>query len=205
MGLVISTNMFIFFSVVILLIVTFLKLLNKNRQNVNVNYKEEFVKLVFVVYILMVAGVTLFPVSIGGYKQHVSINLHPFEQLIYQIKMMGIKAGDSKLFRMKLILKNFGGNFILLFPLGILAPIIFKKINTIFKVVLLGFLVSLFTELIQVVEVLINLSRWSRAFDVDDIILNTLGATVGYLMYRIFTLLLQKFKNINKEKDNAAI
>ena len=63
---------------------------------------------------------------------------------------------------------------------------------------MIGFLVSLFTELIQVIEVLINLSRWNRAFDVDDIILNTLGATVGYLIYRIFTLLLQKFKNINK-------
>ncbi|WBW96205.1 VanZ family protein [Oceanirhabdus sp. W0125-5] len=147
-------------------------------------------------------GISIYWISIKPYtkinlnilKQHFSYNLQPFKQLTYQLERMEIESGGSKLFRIKLILRNFGGNFILLLPLGMFSPMIFKKVNTIFKALLLGFLTSLAIELTEILEVLLNISRWGIAFDIDDIILNTLGAAIGYLVYKIFATLLQKFK-----------
>ena len=46
------------------------------------------------------------------------------------------------------------------------------------KVTLVGFLISLCVELIQ-------LPFASRASDIDDVILNTLGVIIGYIIYRI--------------------
>jgi len=53
------------------------------------------------------------------------------------------------------------------------------KVNKLWKVVLLGFLISLLVEVIQ-------LFASKRSFDVDDLILNTLGAGIGFLLYRLF-------------------
>lgn len=63
-------------------------------------------------------------------------------------------------------------NILLFFPIGFLTPALTKK-NPIF----LGFLFSLFLEVIQLVT-------RKGVFEIDDIIFNTIGAAAGLLMYK---------------------
>ncbi|MCZ4099573.1 MULTISPECIES: VanZ family protein [Streptomyces] len=72
--------------------------------------------------------------------------------------------------------KQIGGNLVLGVPFGILLPVLFPKTRGLLRVVLVTALVMVLVEAAQgaIVE--------GRAFDVDDVILNTTGALVGYLL-----------------------
>jgi glycopeptide antibiotics resistance protein len=77
------------------------------------------------------------------------------------------------------LLINIVGNVAVFIPLGLGLAGILQNSNrrqTIWRTVLAGFLVSLAIELIQ-------LAIPSRATDVDDLIFNTLGATLGGLLF----------------------
>lgn len=73
-------------------------------------------------------------------------------------------------------LKNILGNFALFIPIGILLPALCGKADRWYKGVLAGFIVSLTCEILQYVFGL-------GAADVDDLILNTLGAAAGSCIY----------------------
>ena len=73
-------------------------------------------------------------------------------------------------------LKNVLGNFAIFLPLGILAPVLWGRMDRFYKPVLLGFLVSLLFEALQFVFGL-------GMSDVDDLLLNTLGAAAGSGVY----------------------
>ncbi|MCL1948288.1 MAG: VanZ family protein [Turicibacter sp.] len=81
------------------------------------------------------------------------------------------------------------GNFFLLFPLGIYLPLFYKKHRwNVFKVVGTAFLVSLTIELSQ-----LGYSHFVgytyRSFDVDDLLMNTLGAFTAYLIFGLGNLI----------------
>ena len=71
---------------------------------------------------------------------------------------------------------NILGNMIIFIPVGLAWPFCFRKLNTISKTVLAAFGFSLFIEITQ-------LPFYSRCSDVDDLILNTIGAFLGALIY----------------------
>ncbi len=92
-------------------------------------------------------------------------------------------------------LRNIGGNILLFIPFGILMPMKFKKVNKGLKIVLLGFLSSLTIECIQ-------LQLTFRSFDIDDIILNSFGVYIGFLIYKSVTLIFmsrQSHEKIHQE------
>jgi glycopeptide antibiotics resistance protein len=66
------------------------------------------------------------------------------------------------------------GNFIMLLPLGIYLPLLYKNLK--------GFLPVTFVALLSSVSIeLMQLATSVRITDVDDVILNTTGASVGYI------------------------
>lgn len=69
-------------------------------------------------------------------------------------------------------------NVVLFVPLGLLVPIIWKKMNKLSNLIATGFL---FTILIEASQLLNN-----RRTDIDDILLNVLGAVVGFGLFRLF-------------------
>ncbi|MBQ5820919.1 MAG: VanZ family protein, partial [Clostridia bacterium] len=71
------------------------------------------------------------------------------------------------------LLLNVIGNAAMFVPSGIVLPIVYKRLNTFWKVLLTGIGMSLCIELIQ-------LPFSARATDIDDLILNTIGVIVGY-------------------------
>jgi glycopeptide antibiotics resistance protein len=74
--------------------------------------------------------------------------------------------------------KQIVGNFIMLFPLGIYLPILYKRLNKFWRVFLVSLLVSVSIEILQ-------LATRFRSADIDDVILNTTGALIGYLFFKL--------------------
>ncbi|MFJ8091238.1 VanZ family protein [Streptomyces griseofuscus] len=72
--------------------------------------------------------------------------------------------------------KQIGGNILLGVPFGILVPVLAPGARGIWRVLLLTATVMLLVEMAQGALVT------GRAFDVDDVILNTSGALLGYLL-----------------------
>ena len=79
-----------------------------------------------------------------------------------------IKGNESLLF-------DIIANTIMLFPLGILAPLWLRKADNVKKVALTGFLVSLVIEITQLITT-------RGYFEIDDLFHNTLGAVIGALI-----------------------
>ncbi len=71
--------------------------------------------------------------------------------------------------------KQIGGNLLLGVPFGVLVPVVAPRARGLVRVLLLTASVMLLVEFAQGALVT------GRAFDVDDVILNTAGALVGYL------------------------
>jgi glycopeptide antibiotics resistance protein len=61
-------------------------------------------------------------------------------------------------------------------PSGMILPVVYKKRNSFGKVLITGAFISLGIEILQ-------LPFASRASDIDDLILNTLGVAIGYGIY----------------------
>jgi glycopeptide antibiotics resistance protein len=76
------------------------------------------------------------------------------------------------------------GNVVAFVPLGLLAPIVSARWRTAPRVLLLGLLVSTAVELAQLGWDLVVGMPW-RAADIDDVIVNTFGALVGYGIWRL--------------------
>ena len=73
-------------------------------------------------------------------------------------------------------------NLVLFVPLGFFLPLLYKKYHHIKNVVLTGFLFSLSIEIIQ-------MFGWG-ATDINDLIINTVGACLGYLIYYLLSKIL---------------
>lgn len=71
---------------------------------------------------------------------------------------------------------NFVGNTLMFLPVGIVYPIVYKDLNNPVKVIAAGMGFSLAIEILQ-------LPFYERVSDIDDLILNTLGYVLGYLIY----------------------
>ncbi|WP_328404532.1 VanZ family protein [Streptomyces sp. NBC_00390] len=72
--------------------------------------------------------------------------------------------------------KQLGGNLVLGVPFGLLLPVLVPRARGLLRVVVATALVMTLVELVQGALVT------GRAFDVDDVILNTTGALLGYLL-----------------------
>ncbi len=74
------------------------------------------------------------------------------------------------------VIWNVAGNMAMFIPSGIVLPVVYRELVGFWKTVAAGALISLSIEILQ-------LPFASRASDVDDLILNTLGVAVGYGIY----------------------
>lgn len=87
-------------------------------------------------------------------------------------------------------------NIIMFMPLGFLLPLIWENFRNAGKVVLMGFLMSLTIEICQLFNI--------RTTDIDDLMMNTLGALAGYCCWKLFSHLFcnagKKSVEINKKE-----
>ncbi|MBR6801650.1 MAG: VanZ family protein [Eubacteriaceae bacterium] len=109
-----------------------------------------------------------------------NINLTPFKFVLHT------KTASDTYF-----LVNVLGNIAFFIPLGIMTPMLFCG-NSFILSVGGGALFSLIIELMQLPIL--------RATDIDDIILNTTGAVIGYVIYLIISKRFPKIKSMFKIK-----
>lgn len=77
------------------------------------------------------------------------------------------------------------GNIIMFLPLGFFLPLLWKKFSSPKTVIIFGAFLSLLIEITQ--------SFSFRGADIDDIILNTIGALTGYWLYYLINKLFPNF------------
>ena len=168
----------------------------KLKKQKQVYWLREVINFLFVLYILMVVSVTLFPLAlwIDFNMQNIKfgLNLIPFVGIINDIKQIGIAYDGDTVFMISLIIRNVGGNILLLMPLGVLSPIIWNKFKGFKNIVLFGFVISISIESIQFIELIAG--GRGRTVDIDDVICNVLGVILGYFIYKFTLKIADKFQ-----------
>lgn len=152
--------------------------------------KKKHIRILFVLYLLILIKVIVFKYPLAQIKEIMDswrsdvfwegLSGANFE--LFKTVKMYIRYWDNK------GINSFGnliGNIVAFIPLGYLLPRVFKSARNIFLCMLEVFLFSLAIELFQL------FSAFGR-FDVDDILLNCLGAFFGYLFFRIMKLFASK-------------
>lgn len=129
------------------------------------------------------------------------VQLVPFDLLRNIIRTVHFDYKDistySKIFKNAYVYQTIY-NFLLMVPFGMFLRYYFKcKFK---KVLLFTFLLSLFFELTQLTGLYFIYPHAYRLFDVDDLIVNTLGGMFGYLITPLFTKLLPT----REELDNKS-
>ena len=161
---------------------------------------NEFSLFLFALYGCMVVSVTLFPLPIGINSNieigNPSVNLVPFKSIIYSVSLIGVAYDGDAGFMIGLIVRNVGGNILLLMPLGFLIPILWNKFRHIKYILLVGCSVSVSIELLQYLES--RTGALGRVTDIDDVFFNVLGVAIGYLSYKLFLKIVGKFLINNK-------
>ena len=88
---------------------------------------------------------------------------------------------------------NVAGNVAVFIPLGFALPVLFERIRSFLQVLILSFSISLLAETLQLVLKV-------GCFDVDDLLMSTIGGCIGYVMYWIFRRCFWKRGQHGKEK-----
>ncbi|MEI3337076.1 MAG: VanZ family protein [Clostridium sp.] len=124
---------------------------------------------------------TLFPLMTDDRKVNLIVKFIPIVNSVKDL-MVGVNA--MGFFMVKFWIINILGNIILLSPLAFIVPVISKRFRSLKSVVLLCFCTSCFIEFLQFLSLFIgNL----RSVDIDDIILNTLGAFIGFGAFKVLS------------------
>ncbi|OJE34823.1 teicoplanin resistance protein VanZ [Bacillus proteolyticus] len=94
-------------------------------------------------------------------------------------------------YNIDIVLMNTLGNVIIFIPFGFLLPLLFKQIN---NVKMASKIFTLFICLIESLQLL----TFSGIFDIDDIILNMLGALIGYGSFIGMRYIWERVKSVDK-------
>lgn len=144
-------------------------------------------RILFFAYILLLFKLVVFKGNLAELQQHFSSavgsspihpippNLIPFRTLYYYISMQ--EPFD-------VAMRNIVGNILLFIPFGLLLPAVSRIFTAPGKMLLLALLTSLVLEASQFLFRL-------GGFDVDDIILNLLGSSIGFLLFRFGSILVK--------------
>lgn len=137
---------------------------------------KQILNVIFLIYLLILIKIILFKTNSfvdllkgntsAGYR---GANLMPFKTIFTFFD-------TTKHFSFLRAISNTLGNIAIFLPLGYLLPILTKKIDNIYKVFLISISVSIVFESLQYIFYLGSL-------DIDDVILNTLGGVIGYIIY----------------------
>ena len=130
----------------------------------------------FLAYLLLLSYAVFFSSGFGR-EEHAEYryNLTLFQE-IGRYYNLGMRTGMWRLFWWNVV-----GNVCVFVPFGAFLPALFIKCQKFFSVFLFTMELSFAVEIIQLVTKI-------GSFDVDDILLNTLGGILGYFVYRILSI-----------------
>ncbi len=159
-----------------------------------VSSKKHVIIFLTFVYCLAVISVTLFPLPVqkSVLERRRSPDYpnpkHNFVPIVDLVKV-------ARLGNFRTVARVFGGNILLFIPLGALLPVLNRRFNNLQSIFLSGVLGSVTVEGLQLLISLV-LGFNYRTVDVDDIILNTSGAIIGYGFLRLLAPAIEKHFSI---------
>ena len=132
--------------------------------------KREILLLVFYLFLVGLFSQTIIPKFDSNNNLIVSkvrLNLIPFR--IFFDTIIELKKGNIYYLIISLL-----GNIVMFIPIGFFIKLLYRYNDK--KIVLIGFLISLSIEFIQIFT--------GRETDIDDLILNTLGVYIGVIFLK---------------------
>ncbi|MFB7138117.1 VanZ family protein [Gottfriedia sp. NPDC056225] len=112
-------------------------------------------------------------------------NFIPFKTIIFYLFLADIN--------LNIRVSNLAGNIIGFMPFGFILPLILKKYFNFKSILKATFILSLTYEILQ-------LALELGSFDVDDLILNTLGGILGYFVLKLIKFI---YDLIGKRSNNT--
>lgn len=128
--------------------------------------------ILFVAYLILLFYLLFFSEKMGrtGAEEY-RYNLVPFKEIK---RFYSIMDTHPKMFWL-----NIAGNILAFMPFGFLIPRLRDKRTNLFLAGLFSLELSFAVEFLQLIFKL-------GCFDVDDLLLNTIGGILGYLLYLVF-------------------
>ncbi len=146
--------------------------------------------VLFIIYILLLVKVILFKYPIAMVRAILKdIKVWSLSFRISHSNFIPLKSIFQFILQnenMRISLENILGNIMAFVPFGFLLPLLTDGANKFKSIIISSFILSLVFEIIQLLTGL-------GEFDVDDVLLNVLGASLGYILYRIFTSFTNKY------------
>lgn len=183
-GIKIKKDLLIILGIVVWIVCFFIKCI-KHRNTISKRLLlSEILKLALIVYLSLLIGVTLLPISLP------SITMYDIEPVINLNIFSIFNYGFNKY-----AIINIVGNILLLAPLPILLFLNgWNRPMKIKDVIFFSFIISLSIEILQYFEAYFNIIYVPRATDILDLILNTIGGLLGYCVLRIYQKILVRMK-----------
>lgn len=178
-------------------------ILNIINYNIQCNRLPIIIGIILLIIIIRAVLYYKFKIKLVFYKELLFFITLVYLSLLFQVvtfQDVSWSTSNYTLFKeitrykvgSKLFYKNIIGNMIMFIPYGFLVSYYFK-LKKIYVVLLLSFIASLMIEYGQLLI--------GRVFDVDDIILNVIGGLLGFLLYKIIKVIVNKFANVLKRES----
>lgn len=147
--------------------------LGKVNRDVHLTWRREIMVHCFILYVISLYQITAIRLGLGLSMENMilrqtRVNLEPMTILINWFR----KGIWWHLFY------NVVGNCAWFVPLGVLIPALFKSQRKLWKVTMIGMCISASIEVLQYI-------LCTGVSDIDDIIFNTLGTIMGYIVWKI--------------------
>lgn len=169
MEIIFEMNILLIIGLPLWIIIRGVILLFRRKKGDKLNLYKEIITNLFVIYLFILIGVTIFPLRIGSTIPYLS-NMSILER--YNINLIPFVDYYKNNISVKGVIRNVGGNLILLSPFIFYLCIKFEKLRSIKLCMLTSFLISLSIELIQLFMNILSLS-YGRSVHTEDLILNT--------------------------------
>lgn len=134
---------------------------------------QAFSVLLFVLYLVLLTYFLFFAESFGRVyeERQYAYNLEPFREIMRFWTYRG-ELGVTAVFT------NLLGNVLCFVPFGAILPVLNRRARNFFLITLLSFELSFLVEAVQLIFRV-------GSFDVDDLMLNTLGGILGFLVFTV--------------------
>lgn len=136
-------------------------------QTKGFHWRTNFIHMIWVFIFLYYVYLVLETTGIGTIWE---IGLYPGMKLQEEINLIPFRDGIS----LSMIL-----NVVMFMPLGFLLPLLWKEYQSLVRTAIIGFCFSCGIEFCQLFN--------RRVSDVDDLLMNTLGAILGWLIWIVFS------------------
>ena len=154
-----------------------------------------YLLLILICYLIVVFWLLFLQVGStdrASYFDSRRIHIIPFESSFNSIKLAlnNNFATQHKQHYRYITLRNFAGNILLFLPWGFLAPLIFPRFQKSVGIFISTAIFSITAEIAQFIFIV-------GVADIDDVLLNLLGALIGFYVYSFLNLRTSFVKKIS--------